>query len=308
MGIPIDKQYSTTVTSGVTRAATCEKCEIDFLYRVDHQSSSASSSVLELNKNDSSEHSSAGSKKSVGQVLDKTIDAVPCPRCGWYQSHMVQIARWGRAIWVGGILCLVGGLVMGIDAMWGSAQFYKYWPLLLGMSGLTGAGILVISNPNSGYCSEKGSPGRALASRGVPLAELDAGSGVTNESLEVELNRCLRSAMLSMAGIDGVIDPDELYAISRVYEQVTEERVDLGTFERETRAALGQHERMLNSLNCLAPYLEYEGKAMFIRAVLVIAAADGNIDQTEWKLIEAIGKHLDMETTDVKVIIDKMAA
>ncbi len=136
-------------------------------------------------------------------------------------------------------------------------------------------------------------------SRAIALYEMDEG-GPAPEELERELYRCLRSALLCTAAIDGEIHPSELIAISGLYQSITDERVDVGTLEEQARATIGQHGKMLDTLDCLSPYLDHEGKSKFLKAVLAIAAADGRLDPKEIELIEAVGEALNLERSDIK--------
>ncbi|MCA9795807.1 MAG: TerB family tellurite resistance protein, partial [Candidatus Eremiobacteraeota bacterium] len=230
------------------------------------------------------------------------VDAVACPKCGWFQAGMVSEVKWnwGCGMWIG--LIVVAGLASLVDVFWGAATLYVKWPWMLGGSVVLGVLTYMATNPNNGYHEVHGHSQRALGSRGVVLED-----SRSDDELQTELYDCLRAAMLSMAGIDGVIDPEELAAVARIYEQVTDKPVQVADLEREGRAAMGRHQATLESLAKLAPYLQFQGKAMFIRAVLVIASADGHIDDSEWKLLAAIGAALEMDAGQVKSVVEEMA-
>lgn len=142
-------------------------------------------------------------------------------------------------------------------------------------------------------------PSKPGPSRAIAIYELES-SKPSTEELERELFQCLRSALLCTAAIDGEIHPSELVAISGLYKSITGERVDVGTLEEQARATIGQHTKMLDTLDCLSPYLDYDGKSKFLKAVLSIAAADGRIDPKEIELIEGVGEALNLERADIK--------
>ena len=124
------------------------------------------------------------------------------------------------------------------------------------------------------------------SSRGVVVLHERGPNGPEAEELERELFSLLRCALLCMAGIDGEVHPSEVMAISNIYRSVTNERVDIGTLEQQANSAIGKHEKMLDCLDCLSPYLDYESKMKFLKAVTAVAAADGRIDPAESKLLD----------------------
>lgn len=156
-----------------------------------------------------------------------------------------------------------------------------------------------LHNPNHGYKADSGLPSRAMESHGVLIDDFD-GSELDDEIMEREVFRCLRASMISMAGIDGTIRPSEMVAISSIYQRVTGERVDIGTLENETRAALGKTERMLKSLRLLAPYVDSDSKIDFLMSVRAVALADGVIDETESRLADEIAKSLELTEQEIE--------
>jgi uncharacterized membrane protein YebE (DUF533 family) len=309
MGIPIGREYTATMSASCTKAATCEKCAEDYLYKVEREATGSGSSILFLDNQGASQRAESAARKNLENALEKAVDAVPCPSCGWLQKNMVGQLKWSRANWVfWGLLVIGGGLLL--YKLFSDTNFVEmhHWAILTGVSLSCGALIYFAYDPNTGYRMGHGHPKRALESRGVRLADLEAQDCQVDKALQSELYGCLRFAMLSMAGIDGVIDPDELEAISRIYEQVTDQPTSVSTLQVEARTALGKHCKMLEDLSKLTPYLQYDGKAMFIRAVLVIASADGVIDDSEWQLLAAIGGVLELNADQINEIIDEMAS
>lgn len=309
MGIPIGRQYTTTITASANKAAKCEQCSTDYIYRVERQATGSGTSLLFLDNSGAASRSEASAREAASRALETAVDAVACPRCGWYQKNMVKVSKWAGAGWTFGILFVLAGLGIFVDVFWGRATLYQHWAIMLGVSGACSLLIYMAYDPNSGYRKGHGHSKRALASRGMPYDRApNAQQGPSDDALQAELYRCLRQAMVTMSGIDGSVDPEELEAIARIYRQVTGEDVLISQLEREAEASKGQHQKMLSSLNCLVPYLQYQGKAMFVRAVLAIACADGRVDDSEWKLLAAVGASLEMNASQVDEIIEEMTS
>lgn len=283
MGIPIGMGLGSAEGISSVKAGSCEKCQTEFLYRIESSRVSAS--------------------RKRGAQLE-----VACPECGWLPHQGTeQVSRTPRAvrIFLGTLGVCTAIAVM--DKLVMTGLLLKYWPGLLGLSSLGGVGAY-LSSPANLDRADIDPKTLALASRAVALYDLEPGVGPTDEALERELYRCLRAAMLSMAGIDGDLDPSEMVAISQVYTKITGEKIDIATLERQAEACMGQHEKMLNTLDCIGPYLNAEGRGMFLKAVLVIASADGKIDPAEVDLTKSIGEALGMEPSEIRAVVKALKA
>lgn len=273
MGSPIGQRFISGEGTSRTKAAKCEKCQTDYVYRGDSH---------RPNKN-----------SSLGPGV------VPCPQCGWLQTGMVRSSRGRRSRKIGFFFALTAVLAL-------IAGYHLVGLGLLAFGFVTALVVKTAYNPNSNANTESATR-HAMDSSGIALPELDQGRGITEEALQRELYSCLRKAMLSMAGIDGDIDPNEIMAIRGLYYEYTDERVDVATLENEAKRAMGQQERMLNGLHCLAPYLTEDDKAKFLRAAGAIAAADGRIDPTEIELIQSISESLDVAAEEVDSLLTGLA-
>jgi uncharacterized tellurite resistance protein B-like protein len=214
---------------------------------------------------------------------------------------MVRTVRLKRGLQV----TLFSSILAPVVAL-ASGQLAPAAALLL-LSVVCGLVTGAVYNPNSKLNSETACE-RARSSSGIALPVLDQGQGITDEALQRELFSCLRKAMLSMAGIDGHIDPSEIMAISRLYREHTDERIDVATLESEAQRVMGQHDRMLNGLHCLAPYLEDNDKTEFLKAAAAIAAADGRIDKSEKELMHSIAATLNVSLAEADRILTGFAA
>lgn len=225
---------------------------------------------------------------------------VPCPQCGWLQKNMVRTSTLVRASQVFLGLAVVS---LGIGL---TTSNWTYGGAGLGVSTIIGLLTTFLYNPNSKFDPQTAAQ-NAKHSSGIALPELDQGQGLTDEALQRELFSCLRKAMLSMAGIDGEIHPSEMMAISRLYLEHTDERVDTATLEHEAKLAMGQHDRMLNGLYCLAPYMIDDDKTKFLKAAAVIAAADGRIDPAETQLMKQLAETLEVPAVEVNCIMSGLS-
>jgi uncharacterized tellurite resistance protein B-like protein len=59
-------------------------------------------------------------------------------------------------------------------------------------------------------------------------------------------------------------------------------------------------------LKQVASYLNDEGKIDIIKASMMIAAADGDIDATEISMVQNFGKALELKPAQVRAIIDSV--
>ena len=63
---------------------------------------------------------------------------------------------------------------------------------------------------------------------------------------------------------------------------------------------------IINLKFSVATFLNEEGKRDVIKACMMIAAADGDIDPSELKMVKKFGEALEMRSAEVKAIIDQV--
>lgn len=114
MLVPVGLRHLTSMTGSIWRAVRCEFCACEFAYRLTRRGSGLATSPLFLDNQGASARSSARAKRDLVRNLEnpRTVDPVPCPDCGRYQSLMVRKLRqdsW-KALTIFGWLMLTTAL------------------------------------------------------------------------------------------------------------------------------------------------------------------------------------------------------
>ena len=100
MGIPYAMSYSATRQGIVLREVTCEFCTAEFVYALSREATGEGTSLLFLNNQGAEQEATRAAEAELAKKLENDIDPVPCPKCGLYQSAMVDIVRSSQHGWL----------------------------------------------------------------------------------------------------------------------------------------------------------------------------------------------------------------
>jgi hypothetical protein len=175
------KEYTANLSGTVVRRVACEKCQCKYAYELTRKACGKGTSVYMLNNAGAQDRAQAQASKRLRRQLERGIEPVGCPDCGWYPADMVAEAKRRRMrpiIWIASVmLALAGayGLIVGM-LMATSPPQSTGEPHLLGSliraGGLAGLAILLLAirwivvrktEPNRGY------PERPAPYPGAPL-------------------------------------------------------------------------------------------------------------------------------------------
>jgi hypothetical protein len=111
MGIPYGMDYTATVTGSTAKLVSCEQCQVEYVYKLQRTATGSGSSLLFVDNEGARNRASSRAGAKLDQVLDRAVDLVPCPACGWYQKNMVAKARRLHRQW---LVYLGIGLMVGL--------------------------------------------------------------------------------------------------------------------------------------------------------------------------------------------------
>lgn len=122
--------------------------------------------------------------------------------------------------------------------------------------------------------------------------------------IEPEKNKVIKKLLIMMILADGVVDSAEIQTFHRVYKESTGQVVvdlvkDMDEVRNENKSAYQYLKGVVNFIN-------QEGKEAILKASMQIAAADGDIDPAEIRMVENFGKALEMTTSEVRTIIESI--
>lgn len=312
MGIPIPygTDYSLELTGSLMKPCRCEACDEEYLYQVERSSTGKGTSLLWLDNQGAKERAAASARQQLQAELEKAVDPVHCPSCGWLQSGMVaqlKNRRLYRGIAVGAVvggLLFVWGLLFAGDADSTALMASGGVIFVLGLSG--GALLRHVCDPNAGHAER----GRQLAaeSRGILKATYEADQEARYKEFAQRFRATLKQVMASMIVADGDIADAEVEVVSSVYEKVT--GLPLADDEVRTAAeeAVGKWEVAVAGVRALAPDLIDEAKALFVKACLLVAGADGHLDDEEWGLLVQVAGAAGLDSEEFQSILNELTA
>jgi hypothetical protein len=142
--IPIGIDYTSTMSGAVLKFVRCEHCGTEYVYQLERTATGEGTSFLFSDNKGASARAASRAEDALRRKLERGVDLVPCPACGWYQQNMLPRARrehrrWmlntGACLTIGLIpVALIGGLIsagqVGTPAI--------PWPVIL-------AGLVVLA-------------------------------------------------------------------------------------------------------------------------------------------------------------------
>lgn len=280
----------------------CEKCHQEYLSAVEREFHGFSWA----NCLGAAQQALRQAKTNLESAWNPEVDPVACPACGWYQEVMVSPAKVNAMVWSSTPFAFVVAVCFALSLfdVWEPALFVS----ILAIFGATLAAIVCwFWNPNSGYVDDEGREGhrkRAERSKGTLVSVLEAEHEDHNTRRISEMHRALRSAMVAMAGADGNVDDREVIVISEIYSRLTQEQICLEEIRSEAEKSVGYSNDILDFLRNLEPSLSYDERALFVRTVVQVAAADKTLHDREWELIAHIGDALSLMRPAVQQEVD----
>jgi hypothetical protein len=110
--IPYAMGYTSTMSGSVFKLVACEQCGVEYVYELKRTAIGEGKSLLFLDNQGAEDRAAFRAEESLRRKLERGIDLVPCPACGWYQQHMIPKARREHYRWmlITGF-CLAIGLI-----------------------------------------------------------------------------------------------------------------------------------------------------------------------------------------------------
>lgn len=119
-----------------------------------------------------------------------------------------------------------------------------------------------------------------------------------------EKQKAIKKVLIMMILADGKVEDAEIHMFHKVYKETAGSFVANIYFEIDE--VKRENKRPYDYLKEVSSYLNEEGKAAIIKASMMIAASDGDIDPSEISMVESFGKALEMKPAEVRSIIDSV--
>ena len=128
----------------------------------------------------------------------------------------------------------------------------------------------------------------------------------TETALEANVETAIKRVMMLMTLADGVVADAEIATIISVYQRLTGDQLDEGRLRARVEGAAQVTETVTDCLTEVAPHLNEPGKEMVIKAMYLVATADGEFHSKERKLLAEAGRALEMSEDHVSGVIEEI--
>ena len=126
---------------------------------------------------------------------------------------------------------------------------------------------------------------------------------VEGEKMEAFFFVACKQVMISMLLADGVIDDGEVKMLQSQFQEITGTHVPEEELREEIQYISDQGSSAPEMLGSMTGQLNDQGKETVIRAAYAIAAADGNVDQSEQAYLMEVGRSMGMTEAHLTGVI-----
>jgi hypothetical protein len=133
-------EYSCIMTGAVLKVVHCACCGVVYIYQLKRLVRGEGYSFLSLDNEGATARAASKAEAELHDTLERSVDPVPCPACGWYQQNMLLKARkehrsgmlyTGLYVTIGLIpVAIIGAMINGGIERNGDAVIP--WPVFLG--------------------------------------------------------------------------------------------------------------------------------------------------------------------------------
>jgi len=121
-----------------------------------------------------------------------------------------------------------------------------------------------------------------------------------------EYEKAMKHSMVLIMLADGEIDENEMLMVQKIINKFGHNDVTLDELQEYVKQVQNNPENISTYLKKITPSLNEHGKEVIIKCAVSVAAADGNIDQSEIKLINEMAKAMEMSSSHLKGILSEL--
>lgn len=136
---------------------------------------------------------------------------------------------------------------------------------------------------------------------------LDYSPASNKNEFQSQYEKAMRHSMIMMMLADGHIDDEELNMVQKIINKFGHNDITKDDLNKLIEDVQYKKEPIQKYLSKITPSLNEHGKEIIIKCGLAVAAADGNIDDSEITLIQEMAKSMEMSPSHVKGILQDMA-
>lgn len=138
------------------------------------------------------------------------------------------------------------------------------------------------------------------------LEVLDYRPGLTSEEIKAEYKKAILAVMVLMMSTDGRILPSEITGVQKGYEAIVGVHLSEQEIRRKADELSSQETPILEYMRALGAFLNESGKEQVLRAAIFAAGADDLLAASEMKLVNDIGRALELTPAHIKGVFQEM--
>jgi uncharacterized tellurite resistance protein B-like protein len=135
---------------------------------------------------------------------------------------------------------------------------------------------------------------------------LDYKKSASADKFLSEYEKAMKHAMVLIMLADGEIDDNEMLTVQRIVNKLGHNDISLDDLKQYVAEVQQNPEDISTYLKKVTPALNEHGKEMVIRCAFQVASADGNVDDSEVKLISKMAETMEMSSAHLKGILDEL--
>lgn len=133
-----------------------------------------------------------------------------------------------------------------------------------------------------------------------------AGGGTSTSEVQVAFEDAVKQVMVRMMLADGVIDDAEIATIIDIYGRLSGGEITEEEIREEVDRIESSDQDLDTTLEEMAPYINEHGKELVVKAAIMVAAADGTIDENETRQLGEIATALQMAPAHFQGILAQL--
>jgi uncharacterized tellurite resistance protein B-like protein len=132
--------------------------------------------------------------------------------------------------------------------------------------------------------------------------------GANKSEIEAIYEKAIRHSMVLIMLADGIIEEEEKQQVLLVINKFSKKSVNMEQLEAYIQKVQNDNEDITTYLKKITSSLNEHGKEIIIKCAISVAAADGNIDQSELELIQKMSQAMEMSASHLKGILAELTS
>lgn len=137
---------------------------------------------------------------------------------------------------------------------------------------------------------------------------LDYNPEIQEQAFQSQFELAIKQVMMLMALADGVVEDTEIAMMASIYQQLSGGEISEENLRQDVDLSSRDNRGVTDYLKEVGPFLNDQGKETVIKAMFLVATADGVFDESEQKLLTEAAAPLELSRAHLKGILNDMTS